>query len=90
MDALYRDLLVLAFAGVNILSFVTFLLDKVRAKRNRWRIPENSLLLLAAAGPFGALAAMYIFRHKTRHTRFLLVWLFAGLHVLFIIWLGSW
>ncbi len=53
-------------------------------------IQESSLLLLAAAGPFGALAAMYIFHHKTRHTRFLLVWLFAALHVLLIIRLGSW
>lgn len=89
MDALYRDLLVLACAGVNLLSFAVFLMDKVRAKRNGWRIQESSLLLLAAAGPFGALAAMYIFHHKTRHTRFLLVWLFAALHVLLIIRLGS-
>jgi uncharacterized membrane protein YsdA (DUF1294 family) len=36
MDAPYRDLLVLACAGVNLLSFAIFLMDKVRAKRNGW------------------------------------------------------
>ncbi len=89
MDVPYRDLLVLACAGVNLLSFFVFLQDKVRAGRGACRTRESTLLLLAAAGPFGALVAMLVFRHKTRHTRFLLVWLFAALHLIFIIWSGS-
>lgn len=88
MDVPYRDLFLLLYAGANLLSFVIFLHDKIRAQRGAWRTKEATLLLLAAAGPFGALLSMLVFRHKTRHTRFLLVWLFAALHLVFIIWPG--
>jgi len=81
------DLLIVLYAGLNILSCLSFVTDKVRAKRNAWRIPERTLLLLAALGPFGALAAMAVFRHKTRHTTFLLVPFFAVLHAVVLFWL---
>lgn len=80
-------LAVILYAGTNLLAFLAFLLDKIRAKRNGWRIQETTLLLIAAFGPFGALAAMLLFRHKTRHAKFTLVWLFLALHLLLIIWL---
>jgi uncharacterized membrane protein YsdA (DUF1294 family) len=80
-------ILVIISIGVNVLAFGAFVHDKLKAKANTWRTPENTLLLLAALGPFGALVAMYWFRHKTRHVKFYLVPLFALLHIALIAWL---
>ncbi|MGO5053138.1 DUF1294 domain-containing protein [Lachnospiraceae bacterium LCP25S3_G4] len=56
---------------VNILAFILYGLDKSRAKRHRWRIPERTLLGIAAlGGSLGAYAGMSCFRHKTKHTKF--------------------
>ena len=45
--------------------------DKLLAKQHKRRIPEKRLLLLAGiGGSVGALAGMYLFRHKTLHKRF--------------------
>jgi uncharacterized membrane protein YsdA (DUF1294 family) len=78
---------IIIYFGLNILACTVFTLDKLRAKRKRERIPENSLLLLAALGPIGALTAMVAFRHKTRHMKFFLVPVFAILHLLLFIWI---
>lgn len=75
------------YTGLNILAFGAFALDKHRAQKNSWRIPETTLLVFAVIGPFGALAAMKLLRHKTRHTKFLLVPVFAVLHILLAIYL---
>lgn len=57
--------------SVNVLAFSCYGADKRRAKRNAWRIPERTLLLLAfAGGSLGAAAGMRVFHHKTKHTRF--------------------
>ena len=57
--------------------------DKRHARLHERRIPERSLLIAAALGPFGALVGMNLFRHKTRTWRFiLLVPLLAALQVL--------
>jgi uncharacterized membrane protein YsdA (DUF1294 family) len=46
-------------------------IDKYKAKKKKWRIPENALLMSAAVGgAFGAYLAMTLFRHKTKHVRF--------------------
>ena len=56
---------------VNAAAFLLMLIDKVKAKKNRWRIQESTLMLWAAiGGSIGALAGMYTFRHKTRHRKF--------------------
>ena len=56
---------------VNAAAFLTFGEDKRRAKRREWRIPEATLMGLAAAGgSLGALAGMRFFHHKTRHRKF--------------------
>ena len=47
--------------------------DKLFAKQNQWRVPEKTLLGIAAiGGSIGVLAAMYTVRHKTKHAMFLL------------------
>jgi uncharacterized membrane protein YsdA (DUF1294 family) len=49
------------------------LVDKLKAKRGAWRIPEATLMGIAAVGgSIGALIGMYCFRHKTRHLKFTL------------------
>ena len=58
-------------AVINIVAFVAFGLDKRRAKREEWRIPERTLLVLAfLGGGLGAVLGMLAFRHKTRKLRF--------------------
>ena len=58
---------------INAAAFVLMLMDKHRARKNRWRIPERTLILSAAfGGSIGALLGMYTFRHKTKHLKFTL------------------
>ena len=71
---------------LSIAAFITYGIDKLKAKGNRWRIPEKTLLLMGLlGGAVGALLGMEMFRHKTRHWYFyavnilgLLVWGFAA------------
>ena len=81
---------VIIYTGLNILAFDVFTYDKFMAKVKMGRCSENSLLLLAVLGPFGALTTMIGFRHKTRHVKFFLVPVFAILHVVLILLLWPW
>lgn len=57
--------------AVNILAFVLFGIDKQKARRNLWRIPEKTLLLSALiGGSAGAILGMQFFHHKTRKPKF--------------------
>lgn len=59
--------------GINVLTFLVYGMDKWKAKRDKWRIPEDTLIWLAVAGgSVGALLGMHLFRHKTRHRKFLI------------------
>lgn len=56
---------------VNAVAFLLMLIDKQKAKKKKWRIPEATLIGSASiGGSIGALAGMYTFRHKTKHTKF--------------------
>lgn len=58
-------------ACVNVLAFALFGIDKSRARRGAWRIPEKTLMLLAVVGgSVGAFLGMHVFRHKTRKAAF--------------------
>ena len=58
---------------INAAAFVLMRADKVKARKNRWRIPERTLIGSALlGGSIGALLGMYTFRHKTRHLKFTL------------------
>ena len=70
------------YAATNLATLVLYGADKRRARLHLHRIRERTLLLTALAGPFGALAGMRVFRHKTRKIQFIVaVPLFAVLHV---------
>jgi Predicted membrane protein len=56
---------------VNIVGFAAMGIDKSKAKRKAWRIPEKTLFLISIiGGSLGTLTGMYLFRHKTRHWYF--------------------
>ncbi len=79
------DLFIIYLAIINALSLLLMLLDKEKAKRNRWRIPERTLLgICALGGSLGGFIAMVVFRHKTKHIAFAL-----GIPVMLIIHCGA-
>lgn len=58
---------------INAAGFLLMLIDKWKARKKRWRIPEATLMTVAAlGGSIGSLLGMYTFRHKTRHPKFTL------------------
>ena len=57
---------------INAVGFLLMLIDKWKARKNRWRIPEATLFLVAAVGgSIGSLLGMYTVRHKTKHIKFI-------------------
>ena len=73
--------LLIYLALINLVAFAAMGIDKAKAKRKAWRIPEATLLLLAViGGSIGAILGMLLFRHKTRHAAF-----FIGLPVIFVL-----
>lgn len=71
-----------AYLMANVAALVIYYADKRAASRMLRRVPERTMLLVALIGPFGALVAMRSFRHKTKKNKFLVVYLFALLHIL--------
>jgi uncharacterized membrane protein YsdA (DUF1294 family) len=76
---------------MSIIGFVTMGIDKRKAIRRGWRIPERTLLLIAfIGGGLGSFLGMHLFRHKTKHMKFIVLiplsWL---LNVLLWIWAGA-
>ena len=58
---------------INVLAFLLMGLDKQKARRHKWRIPERTLFLSALlGGSLGAILGMQIFRHKTKHPSFVI------------------
>ena len=56
---------------INIVTFIIYGIDKYKAKKGRWRIPENSLIGLAIiGGSIGAYLGMRVWHHKTMHLKF--------------------
>lgn len=65
------ELLSLYLILINAAALLFMLTDKLRARQNRWRISEATLMGIAAAGgSLGAFLGMKLFRHKTRHPKF--------------------
>ena len=61
-------------AAVSLVTFIAYGVDKVKAKRGSERISERRLLALAlVGGATGALLGMLLFRHKTRHLKFIIL-----------------
>ena len=66
-------LIICYFLIINIVDFVLMGIDKSKARKQTWRIPESTLILVALiGGSLGAWIGMYTFRHKTRHKVFVI------------------
>lgn len=74
-------LVILYLVVINLVGFALMGIDKCRAIRHQWRIPEKTLFLAALlGGSLGGILGMYTFRHKTRH------WYFAvGFPVILVV-----
>ena len=56
---------------INVITFFTYGIDKWKAKRSKWRIPESTLLMMAVmGGSIGAWLGMKVWHHKTMHKKF--------------------
>ena len=66
-------LILLYLLIINAIGYLLMLVDKHKAKKNLWRIPESTLFTAAAfGGSIGCLIGMYTVRHKTKHWTFVL------------------
>jgi uncharacterized membrane protein YsdA (DUF1294 family) len=81
----FIKLFFILYTCLNLCVFCVFAYDKIQARKNAWRVSEALLLIMAAVAPFGALVAMYLFRHKTQKMKFWLVPVFAVLHLALMI-----
>ena len=80
--------MILYFFAINFLGFFIMWLDKRKAKKGSWRVPEKTLFIITAlGGGIGTIAGMYIFRHKTQKLNFVIGFPFITvLEMIGIIW----
>ena len=79
----------IVYAALNAVSFALYGLDKHKAKKDKWRISEQSLLIASLFGPIGAWLGMTQFRHKTQKPIFKYsVPAFIGIHLLLVLWIN--
>lgn len=56
---------------LNLITFIVYGIDKLKARKNKWRIPDSTLMLLAIiGGSIGALLGIKVWHHKTLHRKF--------------------
>ena len=74
---------------VNAAALLLMRADKSKARKNAWRIPEATLIGVAAiGGSLGALLGMRLFRHKTKHPKFFIgIPVLLALQILLLVWL---
>ena len=64
---------------INLVSFALFYIDKQKAKKDRWRIKESTLHIVGfMGGIIGSIAAMILFHHKNRKTKFVIITIIAA------------
>jgi len=67
------NLLLIYLIFANLLSFLLMGLDKHKARKRLWRIKESTLFLTSViGGSLGSLLGMFLFHHKTKHTKFII------------------
>lgn len=84
MAVVMQHVLVVYLFFINFVALATMGIDKRKAKKAKWRIPEKTLFVQAfLGGSVGALIGMYCFRHKTKHRKFV-----VGMPVILVVQLG--
>lgn len=72
--------------AINVIGFVSMGIDKLKAIKRGWRIPERTLLLIAfLGGALGSFIGMIIFRHKIRNKKFQIL-----VPIALILYIGAW
>ena len=65
--------MIIYFIVINIIGFFIMWLDKRKAIKGSWRIPEKTLFIITVlGGGIGTIAGMYTFRHKTQKIQFVI------------------
>ena len=65
------QLILIYLLAINVFAFFLYGIDKWKAKRSKWRIPEMTLLSIAViGGSVGAWIGMKVWHHKTMHKKF--------------------
>ena len=82
--------IIIYFIIINIIGFLAMYIDKQKAKKGKWRIPEKTLFIITAlGGGIGTIAGMYTFRHKTQKVAFVIGFPFITiLEIIAIIYFG--
>ena len=81
------EIILFYYAAINLLLLILMGIDKIKAIKNKWRIPESTLFIFSLLGGFfGGFAGMYLFRHKTQKLSFHVVYLVSFiLHTLLLV-----
>ncbi len=67
------NILILYLTVINLIGFAVMGIDKRKAVKRLWRIPESTLFIIAIiGGSIGSIIGMRVFHHKTRHWYFVL------------------
>lgn len=73
------------FVMMNLVGFISMGLDKRKARKHQWRIPEATLFTIALlGGVIGSIIGMRLFRHKTMHMKFV-----VGMPVILVLWVAA-
>ena len=65
--------IIIYLISINIIGFLIMWIDKRKAIKGSWRIPEKTLFIITAiGGGIGTIVGMYIFRHKTKKLNFII------------------
>ena len=80
--------IIIYLISINIIGFLIMWLDKRKAIKGSWRIPEKTLFIITGlGGGIGTIAGMYTFRHKTKKIQFVIGFpLITILEIITIIW----
>ena len=82
--------IIIYFVIINVIGFFIMWLDKRKARKGSWRIPEKTLFIITAlGGGIGTIAGMYTFRHKTQKLNFVIgLPLITVLEIILIVYWG--
>ena len=68
---LFTKIFIIYIAIMSLTGFLSMFIDKRKAIKGKWRIPEKTLFLISIlGGSIGSLIGMKLFRHKTKHWYF--------------------
>ena len=69
----YKIIIVIYMVIMSIIGFASMGIDKKRAINKKWRTPEKTLFIIAFLGAAGSVLGMRIFKHKTKHMKFVIL-----------------